>query len=320
MRQFFWKRWFLLLLCGGVGLACVLPEWMRPVVGWIPPRVVVAVALFLMAWGLDSRALYRAAVRPWPALWALAVSYLALPLSARCLGWFLPSPDLAFGLLLIASSPCTLASAQLWTRLAGGNEAVALLVVMLTTGTSWLATTFWLTFAVPAAATAVPTDLMVNLFVILIGPVAAGQLARLVPGMPETALRYQTPLRTVSQLLILSIILQAAVDIPGSVADLTLVAVAATLLACAGTHLAALGLGLGGSQVLRFAWADCVAVAFAGSQKSLPVALSLFQVFYHDAYPQAVLPLAFYHVGQLILDTFVAEQMAVERIMASPVA
>src|SRR5438309_2120242 len=106
MRRFLAKRWFLLLLCGGVALACVCPEWVRPAVDWLPPRGVVAVALFLMAWGLDSRRLYRAVVRPWPALWAVAVSYVALPLLARLAGVFLPG-DLALGLLLIASVPCT---------------------------------------------------------------------------------------------------------------------------------------------------------------------------------------------------------------------
>jgi sodium/bile acid cotransporter 7 len=310
MYSFLARRWFLVLLCGGVGLACVRPEMVRPAVAWLPPRGVVAVALFFMAWGLDSRSLYRAAARPGPALWALAVSYGALPLLARFAGALLPSPpDLALGLLLIASVPCTLASAQLWTRLAGGNEAVALLVVLLTTATSWLATTLWLLAAAPVPAVSRPADLIGNLFVVLIGPVVAGQLARLIPGMAEAAVRYKPPLSAAAQLLVLSVILKAAVDVPACLPELTALAVPATLLACAGTHLAALALGLWGGRAWHFARADCVAVAFACSQKSLPVGLSLFQEFYHAGYPLAVLPLAFYHVGQLVLDTFIAEQM-----------
>jgi sodium/bile acid cotransporter 7 len=308
MRRFLAKRWFLLLLCGGVTLTFIRPEWVRPAVAWLPPRGVVAVALFLMAWGLDSRRLYIAAVRPWPALWAVAVSYVALPLFALLAGTLLPL-DLALGLLIIASVPCTLASAQLWTRMAGGNEAVALLVVMLTIGASWLATTWWLTVAAPVRAEVRPGVMMADLFAVLIGPVGAGQLARLIPGMPETAIRHRTPLSAVAQLLVLSIILKATVDVPECVSNLTALAVPATILACAGTHLAALALGFWGGRALRFARADCVAVAFAGSQKSLPVALSLFQVFYHDSYPLAVVPLAFYHVGQLVMDTFIADKL-----------
>ncbi len=308
MRPFLARHWFLLVLCGGVVLTCAWPEAVRPAVAWLPPRGVVAVALFLMAWGLDSRRLFLAVVRPGPALWAVAVSYLALPLLALGVGHFLPA-DLALGLLLIASVPCTLASAQLWTRLAGGNEAVALLVVLLTTSLSWLATTWWLTTAAPVPTATPSAALMSSLFVVLIGPVGAGQLARLLPGMPELAVRYRKPLSIVAQLFVLSIILKATVDVPACVSSLSALAVPATLLACAGTHLAALALGLWGGRALRFAHADCVAVAFACSQKSLPVALSLFQVFYHDSYPLAVVPLAVYHVGQLVLDTFIAEQM-----------
>jgi sodium/bile acid cotransporter 7 len=310
MRRFLAKRWFLLVLCGGIGLALARPDWLRPVVSWLPPRGVVAVALFLMAWGLDGRSLYRAAVRPGPALWALAVSYAALPLLARLTGLLLP-PDLALGLLIIASVPCTLASAQLWTRLAGGNEAVALLVVLLSTGTSWLATTFWLTATAPAAVVVRPGDLMGSLFAVLIGPVVAGQIARLVPGAAEAAVRYKGPLGLAAQLLVLCVIFKAAVDVPAGLSGLAPAAVPATLLACAGTHLAALGLGLWGGRALGFARADCVAVAFACSQKSLPVGLSLFQVYYQADYPLAVLPLAFYHVGQLVMDTFIAERLTV---------
>ena len=50
-----------------------------------------------------------------------------------------------------------------------------------------------------------------------------------------------------------------------------------------------------------------MAIAFAGSQKTLPVALFLFHAYFKDQYPLAVVPLAFYHVGQLVVDTFVAD-------------
>jgi sodium/bile acid cotransporter 7 len=310
MLSFLAKRWFLLLLCAGVCLAYVRPEWLRPVVDRLEPKLVVALALFLMAWGLDSRSLYQAAVRPWPALWAVAVSYGALPLIAKCVGWTFLSPDFALGLMIIASVPCTLSSAQLWTRMAGGNEAVVLVVVLLTTSTSWLATTFWLSVGTPVAASPDTHTLMSMLFVGLLGPVGAGQLLRRFPGAAKTATRYKKWLSVASQLFILGVMLKAAVGVLAHVSDLTLTAVLAAALACVGTHLAALALGLWGGRALRFARADCIAVAFACSQKTLPVSLLLFEVYYQHEYALAVVPIAFYHVGQLVVDTFIAERLA----------
>src|SRR5262245_44229125 len=140
MISFLARRWFLLLLLGGLMLAGLRPDWLRPATERLRPPMVVAVALFLMAWGLDSRSLGRSLMRPLPALWALAISYGALPALAWMVSGLMPSNDLRIGLMISASVPCTLASAVLWTRMAGGNEATALLVIMLTTCTSWAAT------------------------------------------------------------------------------------------------------------------------------------------------------------------------------------
>jgi hypothetical protein len=79
MRHFLARRWFLALLTLGVGLALLRPDWLRPAVDRLPLRGVVALSLFLVAWGLEGRRLWRAVTRPAPALGALALSYGALP-------------------------------------------------------------------------------------------------------------------------------------------------------------------------------------------------------------------------------------------------
>lgn len=310
MLSFLAKRWFVVLLVTGVALAWLLPEWVRPWVERISPRAVVAASLFLVALSLESRSLFRTLVRPWAALWALVMSYGALPLLAWALGTLLPLADLRVGLLIIASVPCTLASAVLWTRLGGGNEAVALLVVVLSTSTSWLITTFWLTLTTRAQVDLNPGDLMRELVLVLIVPVGLGQLSRALPGVASRVKRYRTVLGVIGRLLIFAIIFKAAVDLSERTAGLTIGVVLATALICVGAHLAVLALGLGSSRGLRLAWADGIAVAIAGSQKTLPVALVLFEDYYKDAYPLAVVPLVFYHVGQLVVDTFIADWLA----------
>jgi sodium/bile acid cotransporter 7 len=282
----------------------------RPWAGRPPLPALVALSLFLVAWGMEGRSLYRAAVRPWAALWAVAVSYGALPALAWLAGPLLPLPDLAVGLLIITSVPCTLASAVLWTRLGCGNEAVALLVVVLTTNLSWLATTLWLALTTGARVSAGPETMMRGLALVLLLPVGLGQLARAVPGVAAFVARHRTLNGNLSRLLLLTILLRAAADLSGRTSGLTAPALLTTAAVALGLHLSALSLALGGARALRLPRPDGIAAAFAGSQKTLPVALFLFAAYYEARYPLAVVAVVFYHVGQLLADTLVAEWLA----------
>src|SRR5213076_147300 len=131
-------------------------------------------------------------LRPWPALWALVISYGLLPAAAWLIGPLLGLDDFRIGLLIIASVPCTLASAVIWTRLSGGSEATALLIVLLTTATSWLATTAWLAFGTGAAVVLDVADMMRGLFLVLVVPVGLGQLLRLSGRLARSADRHRT--------------------------------------------------------------------------------------------------------------------------------
>jgi sodium/bile acid cotransporter 7 len=87
-------------------------------------------------------------------------------------------------------------------------------------------------------------------------------------------------------------------------------------LVCVGTHLTALAVGLWSSKGLGFDRPNQIAVAFACSQKTLPVAIYLFDAHYQST-PLAVVPLVLYHVGQLTVDTFIAERF-VDKPSVSP--
>jgi sodium/bile acid cotransporter 7 len=320
IHHFLLRHWFLLLLVAGVGLAAARPDWLRPVAARIPPRGVVGLALFIMAWSLESRSLGRALLRPLPALWAVFISYGALPALAWLAGRVVPEADYRIGLLISASVPCTLASAALWTRLAGGSEAVALLVTLLTTATSWLVTTAWLAWTTGAAVGVNTTAMMVELLLVLVVPVGLGQLVRAAPPLAQMADRSKTVLGVVSRLLIFSIMLKAATDVADRLEARAELPSPRLLLAmaglCVGLHLTALAAGFWSGQALRFDRPSRIAIAFACSQKTLPVALLLFDTYFKDAHPLAVVPMVFYHVGQLVVDTFIAERLARRGAMA----
>jgi sodium/bile acid cotransporter 7 len=307
------RRWFLLALLLGVTCCVLLPDLVKLLLSWLPPRVVVAGALFLIAVSLDSRELGKAVVRPWPALWGVAVSFGVVPPLAILAGWLLPNaPDYRVGLLLAASSPCTLASAVIWTRRAGGNDATALLIVVLTTATSWLVTPLWLTLH--GGTVQLDTSaMMLELLLVLLLPVGVGQLLRVFGPVVRTVRAWKTGLGVASQLLVLSVLLEGMAEAVLRLRETVTWTNAGLLFAAAGlslsVHLAALLIGLAGARWLGFDRPAQTAVAFAGSQKSIPVALLLFERYLQAEYPLALVPVVCYHVGQLVLDTLIADRL-----------
>jgi sodium/bile acid cotransporter 7 len=197
----------------------------------------------------------------------------------------------------------------LWTRLGGGDEALALLIVVLSTSLGPLLTTPWLALGSGLAATPAFGALLLDLLLVLVVPVAVGQLLRLLPGVAKSVFRRRTLLGVLSRLLILAILVRAAVDAAGRLGGLTPLALLGTATACLGVHLTALGLALTGGWALGLERAERVAVAFGASQKSLPVSLFLYATHYQADYPLAVLPPVLYHVGQLLADTLVADAL-----------
>jgi sodium/bile acid cotransporter 7 len=313
MMAFLARRWFLLILAGGVSLALARPDLFLVWTSLLDPRLLVAVSLFLMAWTLPARHLGQELARPWAALWALVLSYGLLPAAAWLVGQFL-LPDYRIGIQIMAAVPCTLASAVLWSRLAGGNEATALLVILLSTASSWLVTTVWLGLATGTSLGGNELFPMMRLLLLtLVAPVTLGQMGRSVRVLAQTADRFRLGISVVAQFLVLAIILKTAAAVGLKIhqgnAALELGPLLAAALACIGLHLGTLGIGLVSSRRLGIDRPRQIAVAFASSQKTLPVALVLFESHFQDQFPLAIMPLLLYHVGQLILDTIVAEMI-----------
>src|SRR5262245_50968631 len=162
MLVFLRQRWFLCALLAGVGLALTMPNAVHAWTKELWPELVVALALFLMAWTMPSRSLAGELRRPCASLWAMTISYGFFPGWAWRLG-ILAAAEVKVGLLLAAAVRCTLASCVLWTRLAGGNEATALLTVLCCTASSWCMTTLWLAATTGAHVEISATKMMVDL-------------------------------------------------------------------------------------------------------------------------------------------------------------
>lgn len=318
------NHWFLPVLVGllGTGLTIGLrleAEQHRPVFGLVDPGIATGLILFLMAWSLDTRRLQDSLRAPLPVLLGTTINIGLIP----CLAWpvsLLPWPeDFRLGLLITAAVPCTLATASVWTRKAGGNDAVSLLVTLVTNLTCVVLTPLWLSWTVSRTAALDPFPMIRNLSLAVLLPTLLGQLARRPAWGHRLALSYSRQIGLAAQLLVLTMITAAAVRggeaLRGQTLWPTPIMGFWLAAACAGLHVAGMLAAAGAGTVFRQSREDRIAMLFSGSQKTLPVALLLAadpSLVGGGIYPFITFPMLTFHALQLVIDTAVVQRIAAQ--------
>ena len=154
------------------------------------------------------------------------------------------------------------------------------------------------------------SEMISKLGLLVVLPMTLAQLMRLSPRVARWSTARKRQLSTLAQCGILSMVLIGAVNAERNLAatdwretvgalDLFAMVLVALLL-----HMLVLAIGFGLAKATRMTRANCIAVAFSGSQKTLMVGLSIALRYYGGL---TILPMVAYHVGQLILDTLVAD-------------
>jgi sodium/bile acid cotransporter 7 len=329
MRSFLFKRWFLLsllvLIPAGLALGSQFSDEVRGFLKlrFLPPTI-TAVVLFLMSFSLDSGQLKKSFRSPGPVILAFLVNFAAIPL----MGWALmPAQlqvDFAIGLMIAASVPCTMAAASVWTRKAGGNDAVSLFVTVSTNGLCFVITPFWLNLTTTGNVQLDFWAMFWRLVMTVLIPTAVGQLARLLPSAAGVARRHKTAMGAAAQICILVIIFSAAcaagMQLSNDGPKPSAAGVALVWACCILLHVAAMGIGRSLSRLLGFERGELIAVVFAGSQKTIPIGLLIATdvAMFGDpnllgpgqGVPFAVFPVLMYHASQLFIDTAVADRFA----------
>jgi sodium/bile acid cotransporter 7 len=308
MIAFFHQRWFLFALVAVLVAGLRWPAAMEPVVGWLPGDVIVALVTFIMALPLATGALWSAVRRPGPAWLAAGLNSGVAPL----LGWIASRPlphDLAVGVIVTTTVPCTLATAAVWTRRAGGNDAVAFLVTMITNLACFIVVPAWLRLLVGLRAEVNYGRIVLGLILAVVLPIVAAQLLRQWGPIGSWATRRKPMLSFAAQLGVLLMVLVGAVQCGAALQGVTngsvltpfnlMVMVAAVL----GVHTALLVLGVVLARMMRMPREDWIAVAFSSSQKTLMVGVYLASA----VGPLAILPMVAYHAAQLVVDTLLAD-------------
>ena len=318
MHTYLLRRWFLLALAIAIGASfCGIGSaWRQPLVklseGAFVRYGIVALVLFVMALPLEARAMWRTIRRPGPPLLGTAINSLLVPLLmwgiVAAIGTVLFSAEMAAGLLVASATPCTLASAAVWTRRAGGNDAVAIMVTVLTNASCFVVTPFWL-WQTTGDTTTLNAPAMIRklaLFVVL--PMVLAQVVRLARPLGRWATRSAVPLGVAAQFGVLTMVyfgsLQTTERVGATGGSELLVEILCVVAIVLGVHLAALMVGLWTGRQLGMSRGDQIAVGFAGSQKTLMVGLQIcLELGFH------VLPMVAYHISQLLVDTLIADRL-----------
>ncbi len=302
------QQWFLIGLLG----ALVIGVNGSTQLAWLAghrsiQNTLVFVVMFLMAWPLETRWILKTLRHPWPALLATAFSFVAVPVLAVAGSRWL-DVESGMGLLVVAATPCTLASAAVWTARAGGDDAVALMTTIVTNALCFAVTPLivWITIGLTAEISA--SDMSIRLLVLVLLPILLGQVLRRNRRLARAATARKRQFNVLAQLGILAMVLIGTVSTWQKIPDAQSVridSVAMIAIVCVAVHLVALAGGFFTARLLGMDRQQQIAVAFSGSQKTLMVGLLVCLLLNVTLFPMVI-----YHATQLITDTLIADQWA----------
>ncbi len=314
VKQFLVHRWFLIALALVLGLGIGLHDWLSPLTRVSGLRqTIVVVVMFMMALPLEAGTVWEALRRPWASLLGTAVNYGLLPLFAWSMSLALwhsgtLGEDMFRGILVAAAVPCTLASASVWTRRAGGNDAVAMMVTVITNLLCFVVTPAWLWLTIGDIPRFNPLATVGKLGLLVVLPMLLAQMLRPLASIGPWATKHKTPLSAASQCGILFIVFLGAIGTGTKLAGSSLSSIwlelCVMIAVVLSMHVAALFAGIRLARWTRLSRGDSIAVGIAGSQKTIMVGLEVSAQL-----GVTFLPMVAFHVGQLLADTAIADRL-----------
>jgi sodium/bile acid cotransporter 7 len=275
----------------------------------------VAIGLLFFLYGARlSTAETLAGLRNWRLhLVILSTTFAVFPvlgLALQVLDGNLLTPGLASGVLLLTLVPSTVQSCVVYTRVAGGNVAGAVVSASMSNLIGVFLTPALVALLMAADAT-VDAGSVVRIVLQLFVPFVLGQLLRPVVG--GFVARHDDRLKLYDRGSIVLVVLVAFSE--GAEAhiwsSLSVWSVLAVALVCAVLLAVAMGWSALVGRLARLERADRVAVLFCGCNKSLASGLPIASVLFSGrTVALLVLPLMLYHQMQIITGAVVSARMA----------
>jgi sodium/bile acid cotransporter 7 len=268
-------------------------------------NLLIAGLMFVSGLGLSPKGILLQLRNPRALGLFLLVSYGIAPLLAYAVGsvLFRGYPGLFTGLVIMGSTAVTLSSCIIWTRLAGGNDGLALVMSILGNFLQFLVTPTWLSLLLRANVRIQVGDMMWSLLTVVVLPLIASQVVVVLLGRRAPALKPAT--NTLGRLLVLSVIWVAVYSARDEL--LTKEALYSSF-AVAVVHLLLLGIAWWVLGRLLSTRGDRIALLFCGSQKTVPSSTYIATTYFGNV-PGAMLPVLLYHFWQLIIDSLLLERL-----------
>lgn len=319
LLRFLAQRWFLIALTilfvvglFGAAQLRLLAEWK-----WLRQSNFFLV-MIITALPLEARSIWQTLKRPLGPAIALSMTYGLLPLVAWGLSNLISDPSLAGGLLVASVTPCTVASAAVWTRRAGGNDSVAILSTVLTNLACFVVPPLWLAVMLRGTGASGALNagkLMIELALLVVLPMILAQLARLYGTVAEFATRRKQGLSTLAQCGILLMVFFGAINsglkmgspwtaLAGANVAGQALQIGLMIALVLSIHTGVFFIGYHLTQRVGLPKADAIGVGFSGSQKTLMVGLEIA-----IASQLSILPMITFHAGQLFIDTLIADRL-----------
>lgn len=297
------RYWFLAMLLLMIPAGLWLPEGGQAIKNakWATP-VLVGMMMGISGFTLETSKLRRQAASLGAISLVLFSTYCVAPAVAYGLAlWLQPAdqPHFLPAVMIMAAQASSLASALALTVLSRGNQELALIFTLLSSSLTVVLTPLVLQLSIGASVEIPLGQMIFKMLIVVVMPVALGQaLRRFLWAKAKPLLK---GIRLVPQLIILVFVYSGFSVATGQIngnADIVLrIVVLSALL-----HAILLAWNFGVSILLRMDTGTGTALVFCGSQKTLPNGIYLWQNFFGDN-PIGALPLALYHLIQLIADT-----------------
>ncbi len=306
------RHWFLIAYLVVLGLALAWPEpgaaggvlHLEAFKSWCIAGLFLCTGLVLPGRRLAN------ALGAWPTHLLLnGLGFIVAPLFGLALAQLagaLGQPTaVQHGLLILACLPTTIGSCVAITGLAGGNQGLAVINSMLGNLLGLIVTPLLILLFLGRTGTAPVGTVITQLSLLVVAPVLVGQAVRLRAAARLDALR--TRIGVISGSLLLIILL----GIFSNLARSGLVAGAAVVI---GLCLTLLGAMLGTSWLAagRLPRPDRIAVTITASHKTATLGIPLIHLLYagDPHLPLLLLPIAVYHIVQLIVTSVLASRLS----------